>query len=89
MVQGISRQVIVVRPTDMELFDQAIFILKDRVPPAGVSDEQILEQARRAADVYLRGKGHRAFGFCLRPLFHLLLGALLVAIPWAVCCLLR
>lgn len=30
MVKGISRQVIVVRPPNQELFEQAIFILKDK-----------------------------------------------------------
>jgi len=84
MVKGISRQVIVVRPPDTELFDQAIFILRDRAAPGGVTDEQILEEARRAADLYLRTRTHRALGVRLRPLFDLLFGALGAAVVWVI-----
>ena len=46
MVKGISRQVIVVHPTDQKLFDQAIFILKDdAVGKEGVTDEMLLKAA--------------------------------------------
>lgn len=85
MVKGISRQVIVVRP-DTDLFEQAIFILKDQGPEGGVTDEQILRQARQAADSYLRdrGRGGRGKKFRLRPVFSALLGALCVAVLWAV-----
>lgn len=81
MVKGITRQVILVKPPDGKLFDQAIFILKDR---AAVTDEQILDEARRAADLYLNTRLRRAAGYRLRPLLHMLLGALCVAIPWAL-----
>ena len=86
MVKGITRQVIVVKPPDAELFDQAIFILKDR---AAISDEQILDQARRAADAYLNTRVRRARGMRWQPLIWLLLGALSVGIPWAVWFFLR
>lgn len=84
MVKGVSRQVIVVRPQETGLFDQAIFILKDRAAPEGVTDEQIIEQARRAADEYIRRQGHRALGRNWRPVLYMLLGALCVAVPWAL-----
>ena len=45
MVKGISRQVIVVHSPDPELFDQAIFILKDG--QEGVSEEMLLREANR------------------------------------------
>lgn len=45
MVKGISRQVIVVHSPDPELFDQAIFILKDG--REGVSEERLLREANR------------------------------------------
>ena len=45
MVKGISRQVIVVHSPDPELFDQAIFILKDG--QAGISEEVLLREANR------------------------------------------
>ena len=45
MVKGISRQVIVVQSPDPQLFEQAIFILKDG--QQGVSDDALLKEARR------------------------------------------
>lgn len=48
MVKGISRQVIVVQSTDKELFDQAIFILReDALDKGGVTDDALLKEARR------------------------------------------
>ena len=47
MVKGISRQVIVVHAPDEKLFDQAIFILKEHAPGAGVTDEALLKEAKR------------------------------------------
>ena len=46
MVKGISRQVIVVHSPDPQLFEQAIFILKDKVPREGISEEALLKEAK-------------------------------------------
>lgn len=48
MVKGVSRQVIVVHAPGEELFDQAIFILKDAAVEKGVTDEVLLKQAQQA-----------------------------------------
>ena len=45
MVKGISKQVIVVQSPDKELFDQAIFILKDEVVETGITEEDLLKEA--------------------------------------------
>lgn len=45
MVKGISKQVIVVKSPDPNLFEQAIFILKDDYKE--VSDEMLLKEANR------------------------------------------
>jgi hypothetical protein len=47
MVKGISRQVILVPNPDPKLFEQAIFILKDEAVLQGVTDEQLLKEAKR------------------------------------------
>ena len=44
MVKGISRQVILVDSPDTQLFEQAIFILKDN--QQGITDEMLLKEAR-------------------------------------------
>lgn len=46
MVKGVSRQVIVVRSSDAEPFEQAIFILREGAKP--VSDEMLLKEAKKA-----------------------------------------
>lgn len=45
MVKGIQRQVIVVQSPDRELFEQAIFIIRDG--QKGISDEALLKEAKR------------------------------------------
>lgn len=48
MVKGISRQVIVVQSPEPKLFEQAIFILKDNALGEGISDEELLREAKLA-----------------------------------------
>ena len=45
MVKGISRQVILVRSPETDLFEQAIFILKDNAD--AITDEMLLKEAKR------------------------------------------
>ena len=58
MVKGITRQVILVKSPDPRLFEEAIFIVKEEaLNRQGVTTEQIMREARQAADGYLkRGK---------------------------------
>ena len=46
MVKGISRQVIVVHAPEPKLFEQAIFILSDHAAQTGVTDEDLLREAK-------------------------------------------
>ena len=45
MVKGICKQVILVHGPDTEIFEQAIFILKDNA--AGITDDMLLKEAKR------------------------------------------
>lgn len=54
MVKGISRQVILVHAPDTQLFEQAIFILKDN--SEGVTDEMLLKEAKRIINSPQKGK---------------------------------
>ena len=69
MVKGVTRQVIVMQSPDPQLFDQAIFILKDEALGEGVTDEQLLREAQQVIRG-VPGKGKKA------RLFH---GALYAA----------
>ena len=48
MVKGVSKQVILVHGPGEEIFEQAIFVLKDGVVETGVTDEMLLKQAKQA-----------------------------------------
>lgn len=55
MVKGVTRRVIVVKTPDRKLFEQAIFIVKeDAFSTGGVTAEQVLAEAQRVADGYVR-----------------------------------
>ncbi len=53
MVKGITKQVIVVHSPGEELFDQAIFILKDSAVGEGITEEKLMKEARQC----IRGDG--------------------------------
>ena len=55
VVKGITRQVILVKSPDPRLFEEAIFIVKEEaLNREGITTEQIMKEARQAADGYLR-----------------------------------
>ena len=54
MVKGITRQVILVKSPDPKLFEEAIFLVKEEaLAKEGVGVDEILREARQAADGYL------------------------------------
>ena len=66
MVKGINRQVIVVRPPDQKLFEQAIFLLRpDAQDSCNVTQDELLRRAAaRGACVKTRvePRGRRSCG---------------------------
>ena len=81
MVKGITRQAVVVRTPDPELFEQAIFIVRCEVRD-GVSQEDILRQAQQEAGRYVAGRtgGGRWSGKLTVRLSWLLTGAAAVGL---------
>ena len=63
VIKGCGRRVIVIKSPDPKLFEEAIFILRDDVFKDGErSAGQILREAKKVADNYLRTKtGKRRF----------------------------
>ena len=85
MVKGVSKRVIVVKNPDQRYFEQAIFILRsDLRSEEGVSEKEVLRQARRAANEYLRKGGKRTEAPIrrLRGFLCALAGAALTAGTW-------
>ena len=85
MVKGISRQVIVVHSPDPALFEQAIFILKDKAVEEGVTDEALLKEAQRAIHSVRDEEKHK--GRFYGPMWAAG-GAMVTGIVWAVTMLL-
>ena len=54
MVKGIARQVIMVHSPDTQLFEQAIFILKDNAQE--VTDDMLIKEAKRIINAPKRKK---------------------------------
>ncbi len=50
MVKGVTKQVVVVRPAGDDLFEQAIFIVKNG---KGVDQEQLMKEANQAAKTFV------------------------------------
>ena len=78
MVKGVSKQVIVVHSPDPKLFEQAIFILKEDAK--GVTDEQLLKEAKMAARGY--GKENRKRKLYLYGPVWACGGAVLTGLAW-------
>ena len=61
MVKGISRQVIVVQAPEPKLFDHAIFILNDDAVGEGITDEELMKEAKLAIHGFDRPGKKRYF----------------------------
>ncbi len=84
MVRGNTRQIIVVKSPDGKLFEQAFFLLReDALERSGVTERELLEEARRAADGYVQRAAHKR-----RPrllwLLPAAMGAAPVALAWII-----
>lgn len=82
MVKGITRRVLLVKSPDPKLFEQAIFIMREDAS-AGVTADQVLQEAQRAADGYLRrSSGWRGRLGRISPPVYMLFGGLLASLIW-------
>ena len=85
MVKGVNRQIILVSSPEPELFDQAIFILREGA--GGPGSRELLREAQRIASEYLRSgdEGEKGGpGIRLGPLPWLLLGGGAVGLLWLI-----
>ena len=83
MIKGNNRQVVVVKAPDSRLFEEAIFLLReDALQRHGVTDGELLEQARRLAEGFsgrCAGKQRR-----LPPLAWSGIGAAITGLAWVL-----
>ena len=82
MVKGLSKKVIIVKSPDPKIFEQAIFILRDDyLNSQGISQKELIKQARCAARGYVGNTERRGW---IYPLIFGIIGALLISLVWAV-----
>ncbi len=85
MLKGTNRRVIVVRSPDRRFFEEAIFIVREGVlGQGGVTAEQVVEEARRVADGYLRKEVRPGWRARIPASGYMALGALLATALWCV-----
>ncbi|MGI6577489.1 MAG: hypothetical protein ACOX1Q_05515 [Eubacteriales bacterium] len=83
MVKGINKRVVVIRPADKGLFEEAIFIVRGDAAQTGCSADDILREACRIAEVYMKGGGKKRRGLSALPApVFAVVGAALTAIAW-------
>ena len=81
MIKGINRQVIVVKSPDPRLFEEAIFLLReDALERHGVTEGELLEQARRLAEGFSGRCGRRKRR--LPPVAWTGIGAAVTGLAW-------
>ena len=86
VVKGISKRVIVVKSPDPRIFEQAIFIVReDFVGERGLTDRDILRQARQTVNGYALEKSRSRPGAVsrLRGGLYAAAGAAAAALAWA------
>ena len=84
MVRGTSRRVIVVESPDTNLFEQAIFIVRnDALSKDGVTAQQLVDEACRVARSYTRTHSpHRPILRGASPVLWSAAGAFGIALVW-------
>ena len=85
MVRGTNRRVVVVRSPDPQIFEEAIFVIREDLFRREDSADKVLRQARQAANAYLRrttGFGRRNRLFRLPASLYAGLGAAAAGIAW-------
>jgi len=81
LVKGISRRVVVVDSPDPNIFEQAIFIIRNDSAD-GVSSQQLVDQAVRIAKSYARTHTVPRRRLQVTPLAAAFAGAAAIALVW-------
>ena len=85
MVRGTNRRVVVVRSPDPQIFEEAIFVIRDDLFRRERSADKVLREAKAAANDYLRkttGPGRRRWFARIPASLYAGLGAAAAGIAW-------
>ena len=90
MVKGISKRVILIKSPDPEVFDEAIFVVReDAIRKAGVTGKDILREAQSAAEEYIRSKSGKAPKRQLPAYVYTIIGAAATGVVWLMTALIH
>lgn len=86
MVKGITKRVVVVRPRDKGVFEEAIFIVRgEAFEDSGCKAEDILREACKVADMYLKNGNVKWKRLSrLPPPVFIFAGAAVTAAVWLI-----
>lgn len=82
MVKGITRRVVIIKSPDPDIFDEAIFLVKEDAFSKGVTQNDVLRQAKNVANDYVRNTITKKPKKKIHPAFFSLLGALAMGALW-------
>lgn len=86
VVKGTTKRIIVVKSPDPKIFEQAIFIVREDYAGGGAKPSEVLREAERVADEYIKSSVScraRLLSRIPAPVFAAL-GALCAGLTWAV-----
>ena len=81
-MKGTSRRVVVVKSPDPRIFDEAIFVVREDAFSGGVTNDEILKEARNIAERYIGSGKMKKINRKPHPIFCALTGAGMTAAVW-------
>ena len=84
VVKGMNKRVVVVKSPDPKVFEQAIFIVRENFVPGTGNEIDVLKEAEKVADDYLRSavSASRKFLSHLHPAAYAAAGATMTGVVW-------
>ena len=82
MVKGISKRVVVIKSPDKQIFDEAIFIVREDAS-AGITSDELVKEAQAVADSCIQANIKKSFLQKIPPLIAAAAGGCIVAGIWA------
>ena len=82
MVKGITRRVVVIKSPDQNIFDEAVFIVREDALHRGVTNSEILREAQDAAASYMKSRRKKGVLSDLPAPHFAVLGAAATGLLW-------
>ena len=89
MVKGLSKRVVTVRFPESNVFEQAIFMVRDDIPKAAAQIDIVAEACRIAGKYAKQPPGKTSRRRLWRPAAFIAVGAMLTGIAWVICSMLN